>query len=240
MNTPTTSGDERWSALSNRLAGLFANNRGGGRGDMGGPQGPLPSETRAAREFVDELRAATSEENANLAAEVGAWHAQCDKVGVPYDPEGLVRHHRGNAAMTAGADALGDVVRAERMRDDAIATRDAISGAVRALHRPCREVCGDDDNFCHACLDMNWPCPTIRALGLAEGRTEPEATPATETGDEHAHPQTTPTSAADTKGSQAETAAKLNAAPPHSVAAPGNGTPPGRSSRRRAARRRRS
>lgn len=35
---------------------------------------------------------------------------------------------------------------------------------VLELHRPCREVCLDDDDACHGCLDMNWPCSTVRAI----------------------------------------------------------------------------
>ena len=38
---------------------------------------------------------------ADLLAEVAEWHAECDKVGVPYDPPGLVRHHRANAGMAS-------------------------------------------------------------------------------------------------------------------------------------------
>ena len=37
-------------------------------------------------------------------AEVERWHAKCDEVGVPYDPDGFVRHHRNNAAMAAQVD----------------------------------------------------------------------------------------------------------------------------------------
>ena len=30
--------------------------------------------------------------------ELARWHAACDAVGVPHDPDALIRHHRGNAA----------------------------------------------------------------------------------------------------------------------------------------------
>jgi hypothetical protein len=40
------------------------------------------------------------------AAILAAFKTECDKVGVPYDPAGLVRHHRGNAGLTAATNAL--------------------------------------------------------------------------------------------------------------------------------------
>lgn len=41
--------------------------------------------------------------DAALGAEL---RAACDAVGVPYDVDGLIRHHRGNAALAAAFDAL--------------------------------------------------------------------------------------------------------------------------------------
>ena len=38
--------------------------------------------------------------------ELARWHAACDAVGVPHDPDALILHHRGNAALTAATDAL--------------------------------------------------------------------------------------------------------------------------------------
>lgn len=56
----------------------------------------------------------------NAERELAAFRAECDKVGIPYDAPGLVRHHRGNAAMAAGAEALIQTFAAERQRDDAL------------------------------------------------------------------------------------------------------------------------
>jgi hypothetical protein len=39
-------------------------------------------------------------------AELRKWHEKCDDVGVPHDPDGLIRHHRGNAVLTAQFDHL--------------------------------------------------------------------------------------------------------------------------------------
>ena len=39
------------------------------------------------------------------ATQLAAFRAECDKVGVPYDAEGLVRHHRANAGLAAHVDA---------------------------------------------------------------------------------------------------------------------------------------
>lgn len=36
------------------------------------------------------------------AAILQRFKEECDRVGVPYDPAGLVRHHRGNAGLIVG------------------------------------------------------------------------------------------------------------------------------------------
>jgi hypothetical protein len=41
-----------------------------------------------------ELAAASLLADPDALGELAAWHAECDRVGVPYDPEGLVRHVR--------------------------------------------------------------------------------------------------------------------------------------------------
>jgi hypothetical protein len=41
--------------------------------------------------------------DADLAAQV---REACDAVGIPYDVQGLIRHHRGNAALAAAFDGL--------------------------------------------------------------------------------------------------------------------------------------
>lgn len=40
-----------------------------------------------------------------LQAELDRWHAACDKIGVPRDPDALIRHHRNSAAAVALMDA---------------------------------------------------------------------------------------------------------------------------------------
>jgi hypothetical protein len=49
--------------------------------------------------------------------EIAAWHAECDKVGIPYDPEGLVRHHRANAGFAAALNAADRAVRDQQLED---------------------------------------------------------------------------------------------------------------------------
>lgn len=41
-------------------------------------------------------------------AENERWHAKCDEVGIPHDPEMLVRHHRANAGLAAALDVRSD------------------------------------------------------------------------------------------------------------------------------------
>lgn len=65
----------------------------------------------------DAYYAALAQKVIDLATEVEKWHDECDKVGIPYDPAGLVRHHRGNAALAA---ANWQLV-AESQRDKALA-----------------------------------------------------------------------------------------------------------------------
>lgn len=43
-------------------------------------------------------------------AELAAFRAECDKVGIPYDAEGLVRHHRGNAGVAGAAQGMAEYV----------------------------------------------------------------------------------------------------------------------------------
>lgn len=66
-------------------------------------------------------------------SELAAWRDECDKVGVPYDPEGLVRHHRGNAGLAAGMDRLSDILEARNalaaFRDEVSAPSGGIVGA---------------------------------------------------------------------------------------------------------------
>lgn len=85
---------------------------------------PLHGETE-----VEYLRRKLAEATAELAA----WHAECDKVGVPYDPPGFVRHHRGNASVAAGAEAFIAVRRAET---EAARLREGLEDARRVLQRP--------------------------------------------------------------------------------------------------------
>lgn len=69
--------------------------------------------------------------------ELAAWRAECDKVGVPYDPPGLVRHHRGNAAVAAGCDALRlhvlPAVRRAEQAEAALARVEALCGEADKL-----------------------------------------------------------------------------------------------------------
>lgn len=46
-----------------------------------------------------------------LNAELAAFRAECDKVGIPHDAAGLVRHHRANAALVAATDAHTEQIR---------------------------------------------------------------------------------------------------------------------------------
>jgi hypothetical protein len=61
-------------------------------------------------------------------AELAAFRAECDKVGIPYDAEGLVRHHRGNAGVAGAAQGMAHyvhrltAVEAERDRSAAALT----------------------------------------------------------------------------------------------------------------------
>lgn len=63
------------------------------------------------------------------------WHAKCDEVGIPYDPDLLVRHHRANAALAATGDAMAD--RLERAKVEAEDTsaeteRESVASPLRA------------------------------------------------------------------------------------------------------------
>lgn len=44
-------------------------------------------------------------------AELEAWHAECDAVGIPYDPVGLVRHHRASGQMAGALEAMTESAR---------------------------------------------------------------------------------------------------------------------------------
>lgn len=63
--------------------------------------------------------------------QLAAFRAECDKVGVPYNAEGLVRHHRGSAALTAGAQVYAEVRAVERQRDALQADLDATRAVMR-------------------------------------------------------------------------------------------------------------
>jgi hypothetical protein len=47
--------------------------------------------------------------------EIDRWEAKCDEVGIPHDPDALVRHHRGNAGMVGAADAMASWAERERV-----------------------------------------------------------------------------------------------------------------------------
>jgi hypothetical protein len=81
------------------------------------PPSPLPSAVAVARRLVASTEHEAQhpqdpgglpdiemcwDELGRIDAALIAWHAECDKVGIPHDPEILVRHHRGNAEL-AGA-----------------------------------------------------------------------------------------------------------------------------------------
>lgn len=67
----------------------------------------------------------------DAAAELAEFRAECDKVGVPYDAAGLVRHHRGNAGLAAEANVLSAVLTAERERDAARAEVERLTAEAR-------------------------------------------------------------------------------------------------------------
>jgi hypothetical protein len=85
---------------------------------------------------TDEVLANYKRRAVTAETELQAWHAECDKVGVPYDPAGLVRHHRGNASMAATADRMA----AETERDNALAEverlkREGTPGVMHAVDK---------------------------------------------------------------------------------------------------------
>src|SRR5512143_3630697 len=58
------------------------------------------------RALAAEARAGVwAERLIQVEAELVAFRTECDRVGVPYDVAGLVRHHRANAALIAATDA---------------------------------------------------------------------------------------------------------------------------------------
>lgn len=64
---------------------------------------------RAANYKVERSRYESERDEAR--AEVARWHAKCDEVGIPYDPDGLVRHHRGNAGLAAALESAAEIAR---------------------------------------------------------------------------------------------------------------------------------
>jgi hypothetical protein len=69
-------------------------------------------------------------------AELAAFRAECDKVGIPYDAEGLVRHHRGNAGVAGAAQGMAEYVHrltaAEAERDRSAAELTAAEARIAA------------------------------------------------------------------------------------------------------------
>lgn len=63
---------------------------------------------------------------------LGPWLAACDAAGVPHDPDALIRHHRGNAALTAVCAATADELQAAQRRVAVAALRKVIDSTVRA------------------------------------------------------------------------------------------------------------
>jgi len=108
-----------------------------------------------------------------LLAEIAEWHAECDKVGIPYDPPGLVRHHRANAGM---ASENWKAVATER--GNKLDAANAALARVQALHHPA--LLRGDKYYCDGCstdgehVSIN-DCATLAAI------REPEPTvPVTE------------------------------------------------------------
>lgn len=97
-----------------------------------------------ARAGVERLRAELAADPSNrvrsihahrcrLVVEVERWHAACYQVGVPRDPDALVRHHRGNAVLAAATDALAE-------RDRAIAAElRRLAGELATARREARQ-----------------------------------------------------------------------------------------------------
>lgn len=106
----------------------------------------------ALREYLDEHESIPPERaDPEDALILAAFKAECDKVGVPYDPAGLVRHHRGNAAVKADAEAF---VRARAASTDtaALDPRVCTDPGCTIKRRPGRPMHGPHD-FRAAALD---------------------------------------------------------------------------------------
>lgn len=56
---------------------------------------------------LEHLSVATADLGEALAV-ISLWRGLCDRYGLPYDTEGLVRHLEGNARLRATADAIVD------------------------------------------------------------------------------------------------------------------------------------
>lgn len=79
------------------------------------------------------------------------FRAQCAAVGIPDDPAGLVRHHRGNAALTGALDAMTENLalrRALKKASDIATSHDADADGPRvrfaAIHTAAREALDRD------------------------------------------------------------------------------------------------
>lgn len=78
------------------------------RGDLPGMGTSLAG---ALRHQASAIRDALADHLARREREAAAralreWIAACDEVGVPHNPGALIRHHRGNAALTAVTQAM--------------------------------------------------------------------------------------------------------------------------------------
>jgi hypothetical protein len=72
----------------------------------------------------------------------------CDEVGIPHDPDVLIRHHRGNAGLAAAAEAYGKTIRPPWATPEAkavlaaLAKRAEASDALAAYHATTPEHVG--------------------------------------------------------------------------------------------------
>jgi hypothetical protein len=112
---------------------------------------------------------------------LAAFKAECDAVGIPYDPPGLVRHHRGNAGLAAAMEGASAAFVAE-------GERDSLEQRIKGLHQ--RRWAGhgpdkglDKGAFCEHCSKIrddyvSWPCPTIVAVWAEPSAASDATTPA--------------------------------------------------------------
>ena len=115
---------------------------------------------RAQRDDAIGVAARAEAQVATLTGELAEFHAECEKVGIPHDAPGLVRHHRGNAALAGAAEAMVDTLAAEARA----ASLQAAVDRAKALADKC-EAHVEGASFNGVTTVRQWwvPIPDLRA-----------------------------------------------------------------------------